>query len=103
MKQLKSRLDTMLHSKKKTRRGRLSEKSNIHQRESKIRFWPCIGVRSVSVSRGLFGQCFILNDLSGKYSLSTDKLHFASQLFSGISYSYLQHNINWLQKTEQPA
>jgi len=26
-----------------------------------------------------------------------------SQLFSGISYSYLQHTINWPQKTEQPA
>ena len=46
---------------------------------------------------------FILNNLSGKHPLSTDKLHFASQLFSGISYSYLQHNINWPQKTEQPA
>ena len=36
--------------------GRLSEKSNIPQWESRIRFRPCIGVRSVSVSRGLFGQ-----------------------------------------------
>ena len=32
--------------------GRLSEKSNIPQRESKIRFWPCIGVRGILVSRG---------------------------------------------------
>ena len=37
-------------------RGSLSEKSNIPQRESRIRFRPCIGVRSISVSRGLFGQ-----------------------------------------------
>ena len=36
--------------------GRLSEKSNIPQCESRIRFRPCIGVRSISVSRGLFGQ-----------------------------------------------
>ena len=33
--------------------GRLSEKSNIPQWESGIRFWPCIGVRSILVSRGL--------------------------------------------------
>ena len=37
-------------------KGRLSEKSNIPQCESRIRFWPCIGVRSISVSRGLFGK-----------------------------------------------
>ena len=36
--------------------GRLSEKSNIPQRESRIRFWPCVGVRSILVSRGLLGQ-----------------------------------------------
>ena len=35
---------------------RLSEKSNILQWESRIRFWPCIGVRGISVSRGLFGR-----------------------------------------------
>ena len=34
----------------------LSEKSNIPQRESRTRFWLCIGVRSISVSRGFFGQ-----------------------------------------------
>lgn len=37
-------------------RVRLSEKSNIPQRESKIRFWHSIGVRGISVSRGLFGR-----------------------------------------------
>ena len=35
---------------------RLSEKSNILQWESRIRFWPCIVVRSILVSRGLLGQ-----------------------------------------------
>ena len=37
-------------------RGRPSQKSNIPQRESRIRFWPCIEVRSILVSRGLLGQ-----------------------------------------------
>ena len=35
---------------------RPSQKSNIPQRESRIRFWPCIEVRSILVSRGLLGQ-----------------------------------------------
>ena len=35
---------------------RLSENSNIPQCESRIRFRPCIGVRSILVSRGFFGQ-----------------------------------------------
>ena len=35
---------------------RLSENSNIPQCESRIHFRPCIGVRSILVSRGFFGQ-----------------------------------------------
>ena len=35
---------------------RPSQKSNIPQRESRIRFWPCIEVRIILVSRGLLGQ-----------------------------------------------
>ncbi len=35
---------------------RLSENSNIPQCESRIRFRPCIGVRSILVSRGFSGQ-----------------------------------------------
>ena len=35
---------------------RLSENSNIPQCESRICFRPCIGVRSILVSRGFFGQ-----------------------------------------------
>ena len=35
---------------------KLSEKSNTPQCESRIRFLPCIGVRSISVSQGLFGR-----------------------------------------------
>ena len=35
---------------------RPSLESNIPQRESRIRFWPCIEVRIILVSRGLLGQ-----------------------------------------------
>ena len=46
--------------------GSLSEKSNIPQCESRIRFWPCIGVRSISVSRD--GVCQSRKDFSDSAS-----------------------------------
>lgn len=48
-------------------------------------------------------KCINLNNLSVETRPFTDKLHFSSQLFSEISYSYLQHDISRTQKTEQPA
>ena len=60
-------------------RGRLSKKSNIPQRGSRIRFWPCIGVRSISVSRGLFGRPGALSVLVIiHYANTKDKYNFVS-------------------------
>ena len=63
-------------------KGRLSEKSNIPQCESRIRFWPCIGVRSISVSRGLFGKSGGDND------------HTRRKLFWGLSLPAVCAQIN---------
>ena len=41
---------------RRRKRGRLSEKSNIPQWQSRIRFRPWIEVGSISVSRGFFGR-----------------------------------------------